>query len=146
MLSKRVIISWIFASLSMFGISYTWHGIFLNDIANLNYPLGIFLVSSSIVYLVLGFVLVKIFTHSLIVRHIRNFFARGLVCGAGLGLFMYMLALVFGVTFTKNTTLSSILVDIPWQMFEQAFGGLLVATIYTLIYEPLPFRPGDEHN
>jgi hypothetical protein len=144
MLSKRIVLSWIFASLTMFGISYSWHGIFLNDLSNLDYPQGIFLFSASIVYLVIGFVLVKIFSSSFPVKHIRNFFARGLLCGAALGLFLYMLALVLGVTFTKHVTLASILVDVPWQMFEQAIGGVVIGTIYSLIFEPMPFRPGDE--
>jgi len=128
----------------MFGISYTWHGVFLNDLTNLNYPIGIYLISSSIVYILIGGILSKVFSSHMIAIYIRNFFVRGIVCGAALGLVLYTFALVLGVTFTKVITLDAILIDIPWQMFEQTIGGLVVAMVYALIYEPIPMNRSEE--
>jgi hypothetical protein len=144
-LSKRFLLSWIFSSLLMFGISYSWHGIFLNDVRNLNYPISIYLISSSIIYLLTGFALVKFFSHLFIIQMFRNFIVRGLVCGASLGLVMYMAALVLGISFTKNTSMSSILIDVPWQIFEQAMGGLLIGTFFSFIYEPVPLNRSRDH-
>jgi hypothetical protein len=138
-MGKRFILSWLFSALSMFGISYAWHGIFLNDISHLQYPMGVFLVAS-IVYLFIGFVLTKVFSSQFVHNAFRNFFTRGLICGAILGLLFYMIALVMGISFSNSITLSSILFDVPWQIFEQAFGGLIVATVYALVYEHIPVK------
>ena len=124
----------------MFGLSYAWHGVFLNDVANLHYPLSIYLISSSVVYLLAGFLLVKLFSSNYAIQMFRNFFARGLVSGALLGLVLYMVALVMGMTFTKGVTLTSILFDLPWQVFEQTFGGVVIAIVYVFIYEPIPIN------
>jgi hypothetical protein len=137
MWSKRFMFSWILSAIVMFVLSYMWHGLFLNDIKNLKYPVGIFLMSASVVYLVIGFVLVKLFSSLTVVTLLRHFFIRGLVVGAASGLLLYMMALVLGVTFTKSVTLTSIIVDVPWQIFEQIAGGIVISTVYALIYEPL---------
>jgi hypothetical protein len=142
--SKRFVYSSILSSLFMFGISYAWHGIFLNDLTNLNFPVGIYLISSSFVYLITGCLLSKIFSTQIIASHFRNFFVRGICCGAALGLVVYMFALVLGITFTKVLSLDSILVDVPWQMFEQSLGGLVVAVVYALIYEPIPMNRSEQ--
>jgi hypothetical protein len=137
MWSKRFMFSWILSAIVMFVLSYMWHGLFLNDIKNLKYPVGIFLMSASVVYLVIGFVLVKLFSSLTVVTLLRHFFIRGLVVGAASGLLLYMMALVLGVTFTKSVILTSIIVDVPWQIFEQIAGGIVISTVYALIYEPL---------
>jgi len=144
MLSKRFLFSWILSAIFMFAISYIWHGLFLNDIKNLKYPMGIFLTSAAFVYLAIGFVLVKLFSSDMVITLIRHFFLRGLVVGAASGLLLYMIALVLGVTFTKSITLTSIIVDVPWQVFEQVVGGIVISTVYALIYEPLLINRSEE--
>jgi hypothetical protein len=139
-LNKKFIISWILASLLMFGISYSWHGIYLNDVRTLNYPLTIYLISSAIAYLFIGFLLMRAYTSTFFIHLFRNFFVRGLICGATLGIVLYMTALVLGVTFTKNISLANIIIDISWQVFEQAFGGFFIATLHALVFDPVPMH------
>ena len=136
--------SWILSTLIMFILSYTWHGLFLNDLKNLKYPLGIYLISATFVYLMIGFVLVKLFSSETMVNLIRHFFLRGVAVGAASGLLLYMVALVLGVTFTKSITITSIIVDVPWQIFEQMVGGFIISTVYALIYEPILMNRSDE--
>jgi hypothetical protein len=142
--SKRFVYSAVLSSLFMFGISYAWHGIFLNDLSNLNFPIGIYLISTSFVYLITGCLLSKMFSTHIIANYFRNFFIRGICCGAALGLILYMFALVLGITFTRVITMDGILVDVPWQMFEQSLGGLVVAVVYALIYEPIPMNRSEQ--
>jgi len=144
MFTRSFIISWILSAILMFGLSYGWHGIFLNDISTQNYPVGIYLFSSGIVYLIVGLVLTLIFSSQFVIHAIPNLFLRGLACGSTLGIVLYMFALVIGVSFTKTVTLTSIAVDIPWQIFEQCFGGLIIATVFALIYEPIPFNRSED--
>jgi hypothetical protein len=138
MLTRRFLFSWIFSSVLMWVISYVWHGVFLNDIANLNYPKGIYLFSSAMVYLVIGVLLTRLFSMQFIIQTFQNFFIRGIVCGSLTGILLYMFALVLGVSFTKNLSLGNMVIDVPWQIFEQTFGGIVIATVYVLIYEPIP--------
>ena len=86
----------------------------------------------------------KLYSYPGIINLFRSFFARGLILGAGLGLLLYMMALVLGVTFTKSISMASIAVDVPWQMFEQVVGGLIISTVYTIIYEPLLLNRNEE--
>ena len=58
---KRFMFGWILSSLAMFGLSYVWHGVVLNDYAILTYPFQIYLISAAVVYLVSGFLLTRIF-------------------------------------------------------------------------------------
>jgi hypothetical protein len=139
-LNKRFIISWILSSLLMFGISYSWHGLYLNDVRTLNYPLTIYLVSSAIAYLFIGYLLMRAYTSTFFNQFFGNLFVRGLICGAVFGLVLYMTALVLGVTFTKNISLTNIIIDVSWQTFEQAMGGFLIATLHALVFEPVPMH------
>jgi phosphotransferase system glucose/maltose/N-acetylglucosamine-specific IIC component len=92
----------------------------------------------------IGFVLVKLFSSETMVNLIRHFFLRGVAVGAASGLLLYMVALVLGVTFTKSITITSIIVDVPWQIFEQMVGGFIISTVYALIYEPILMNRSDE--
>lgn len=136
MLTKRFFISWIVASLVMFGLSFFWHGILLTDFSRISYPKEIFLISASVVYFALGFLLNKVYQ--------LNFFGkkfnqkpllRGLLSGASCGIVLYMITLVFGVSFSSALTLSNIILDVSWQVFEQSFGGLIIGASYIFIYE-----------
>ncbi|MFI5149639.1 MAG: hypothetical protein ACHQRM_07880 [Bacteroidia bacterium] len=138
MLTRRFLLSWMLSSVLMWGLSYVWHGIFLNDIANLSYPKGIYLVASTVVYLAIGMVLTKLYTLQFVIHTLQNFFIRGIVCGAVTGLLFYMFALVIGVSFSKHISLGDMAIDIPWQLFEQIFGGIIIALVFVIIYEPIP--------
>jgi hypothetical protein len=145
-MGRKFVISWISSSVLMFSISYVWHGIILNDISNLSYPRGIYLFSSSIVYLVVGLTITTIFSAQIIGKIINNLFLRGIILGALIGMVLFMFAMVVGVTFTKSVTINSIAFDLPWQMLEQSLGGLIIASIFSMMYEPHPREWSEEHD
>lgn len=139
---KRFMLSWILSSLTMFGLSYIWHGVILNDYAILAYPFQIYLVSAAVVYLVIGFLLTRIFIAEFLDRISDKAIPRGLAAGAALGVIVYMVALVVGVTFNSGMELKYLLLDVAWQTAEQCLGGLVVGLVYLLVYEfiPLPME------
>lgn len=136
--TKRFFLAWIFSALVMFSLSYLWHGVFLNDLQRLSYPKGIFLTGSVITYLILGFLLTKIYLMKYPNSIARKPLVRGLIAGAGLGICTYIVSLVVGVSFNSSLTLGNILFDLSWQTVEQTFGGVSVAFVYIRIYEGNP--------
>lgn len=136
--TKRFFLSWIFSSLVMFSLSYLWHGIFLNDLQRLSYPKEIFLTGSVITYLILGFLVTKIYLMKYPKIIARKPLVRGLIAGSGLGICTYVISLVVGVSFNSQLTPGYILFDLFWQAIEQTFGGITVAFVYIWIYEGNP--------
>lgn len=124
----------------MFSLSYLWHGIFLNDFERLNYPKEIFLTGAIVVYLILGFLLTKIFIMKFPKSIAKRPFLRGIISGVLLGVSTYLFALVIGVSFSSSLTPEYILFDIMWQAFEQSVGGIVVAMVYISIYDGNPIE------
>lgn len=119
----------------MFGLSYLWHGVFLNDFERLSYPKEIFLTGSVITYLILGFLVTKIFLMKFL---LKKPLIRGIFSGALLGMATYIVSLVIGVSFSTSLTTEYILFDLLWQAVEQMSGGITVAFVYISIYEGNP--------
>jgi len=136
--AKRFFLSWILSSLVMFSLSYLWHGIFLNDLERLSYPKEIFLTGSIITYLILGFLVTKIYLMKFPKQISRKPLVRGIISGALLGTSTYIVALVIGVSFSNELTPQYILFDLLWQTVEQTFGGITVAFVYIWIYDGNP--------
>lgn len=138
--TKRFFISWLVSSLVMFGASYLWHGVFLNDLQRLSYPKQIFLAGSVITYLILGFLLTKIYLMKYPKAIAKKPIIRGLISGASLGIATYIVALVIGVSFSTELKPEYILFDLLWQTVEQTIGGVTVGMIYIWIYEGNPVQ------
>ncbi len=131
---KRFFITWIITSLVMFSISYAWHGIFLNDFSRLTYPKEIFFIFSSIVYLVIGFVVVKVIDSKILERFFhRKLFLEGLIKGMFCGFIFFLIATVIGVSFNPVSGIKNLLFDMGWQIVEQGIGGCTVAIMYMVI-------------
>ncbi|MBI4946317.1 MAG: hypothetical protein HY840_07945 [Bacteroidetes bacterium] len=136
--TTRFLLSWILSALVMFSLSYLWHGVFLNDLQRLSYPKGIFLTGCIITYLILGFLVTKIYLMNYPKSIARKPLVRGLIAGSVLGVCTYIVSLVVGVSFNYTLTLGNILFDLLWQTVEQTFGGVVVAFVYIWIYEGNP--------
>lgn len=135
---KRFFFSWIFSTLVMFGASYLWHGVFLNDLEKIKYPKEIYLTGSVITYLILGFLLTRIYGMKYPKSIASRPVIRGIMAGAFLGFSAYVVSLVLGVSFTYQLTLDYILFDLLWQISEQILGGITVGLVYIAIYEGNP--------
>jgi hypothetical protein len=117
----------------MFTLSYVWHGIFLNDFSRLSYPLELFLVFAALTYLIIGFVVVKVFDSKFLEKlFYHKLFLKGLVKGVFCGFMFFIVATVVGVSFNTGTGLKNLLFDLSWQMFEQGVGGCTVAVTYVI--------------
>lgn len=138
--AKRFFLSWLFSSMVMFSLSYLWHGIILNDLQRLTYPLEIFLTGAVITYLILGFLLTKIYLMKFPSGIAKRPLLRGIISGALLGMATYVVAMVVGVSFSTQLKPEYILFDLMWQTAEQTFGGIAVAFVYIWIYEGNPME------
>ncbi len=126
MLTKRFFISWIMSGIVMFSLSYLWHGIFLNDFSQLNYPKQVFFVIAILVYLIISMGIAIVYSHPKLDTMKKQPLQKGLVVGAAFGFALYMITLVIGVSFTRTMSLGNIMFDCGWQMIEQAVGGAVV--------------------
>lgn len=142
---RRFWISWLTSSMVMFGLSYCWHGIILNDYALLSFPIGIFIAAASVAYLFIGALVSRAYMVRFFDKLAEHPLARGPLVGAVCGLVVYALSLVVGITFSKHLDLKDLMLDVPWQVFEQAFGGVIVGLVHLLVFEPF-FVPEEEHD
>ncbi len=115
----------------MYGLSYVWHGIVLNDFLKLSYPKDLFLIIAGLVYfgIALG---MTILTYML--KKIKDSFKYGIAIGGIVGIFIYAIAFLLGISFNAEVDLQHILFDLGWQTFEQGFGGLMCGWIYRSLY------------
>lgn len=111
----------------MYLLSYLWHGVLLNDYVNIRIPMWLYFSLSAVVYLIISFVLNLLYRY----LHINDMSARGLMIGASLGFFIYLIAFVLGVSFSHSSA-SHIAVDFFWQMIEQGIGGASLGLMYGL--------------
>lgn len=132
---KRFFISWIITSLVMFGLFYAWHGLFLNDFSRLSYPTEIFMVFAAFTYLIIGFVVVKVFEAKFFFEKLfyRKLFLKGIVKGALCGFIFFMIATVIGVSFNTGTGIKNLLLDLGWQIIEQGIGGFTISITYVVL-------------
>ena len=109
----------------MYLLSYLWHGVLLNDYENIRIPMWLYFSLSAVVYLVISLVLNLLYRF----LHINEMSGRGLMIGASLGFFIYLIAFVLGVSFSHFSA-SHIAVDFFWQMIEQGIGGASLSLMY----------------
>ena len=126
---RRFLLPWIASAVLMYGLSYLWHGVALNDLRELRIPLGLYLGLSGLAYLIIGLG-ITIATHQGIQHNWiglkQGFPLKGMLVGAIIGFVVFLLAFLFGMSFTDRGMMY-IVVDVFWQMAEQALGGLVVA-------------------
>lgn len=128
-LSRFILLPLLLSAAVMYGLSYLWHGVILSDMQDLTIPKGLYLSLAAVVYLVLGLVL-TIGTHKAVqyewISLKRAFPFMAMLFAAVVGFFVYLLIFVLGMSFAKHG-MAHIVVDIIWQMIEQAIGGLMVS-------------------
>ena len=121
----------------MFMLFYIWHGLFLTDFSRLTYPKGIFLICSSLVYLIIGFVVSKAIDTKILDKQFkRKPLLRGLISGAVCGFSFFLMATVVGVSFSAGSKVENLLLDVTWQVIEQTVGGLVVGIVHVFVFDP----------
>lgn len=129
MLYKKLGVSWIIVSVLMFTLSYLWHGIVLNDFKRLYIQKDVYLMLMAIVYLVLGATVVGLNT---ILNSKKNEILKAGALGASLGIFIYLVTFVLGVSFDTSKQITHIIVDVVWQVTEQGTGGIVCGIIFSV--------------
>ena len=113
----------------MFALSYLWHGVALSDIDEMRMPLDKYLALTTGAYILIGLLISLAVRFALLRDWIslkRGFPFASMFVGAVIGLLVYLLVLALGLSFAGRE-LQHVLVDVLWQMFEQAIGGLVVS-------------------
>jgi hypothetical protein len=113
----------------MYVISYVWHGIVLTDLDEIHIPVALYLILAGLAYLIIGLGMTVAVHQAILHEWIslkRGFPLMSMLLGAAIGFVVYLLVFIFGVSFAKHG-LEHVLVDILWQMVEQALGGLMVS-------------------
>ena len=134
--SFRFFVSWIVSAVLMYAAFYFWHGIFLNDLNNISFPKALFLLLAALVYLVVSFVLYRVYEMRLLNQFISSTLLRGVASGIIVGFVLFAATTVLGISFTRHMTMTYMLVDCLWQMAEQVLGGVIIAIGKAVLYEP----------
>jgi membrane protease YdiL (CAAX protease family) len=132
----RFVIAWIVSAIVMYSAFYCWHGILSNDFYKIQYPKGIFMLFSALVYIVISFVLTKIFEHKRIHKKIKNLHLRALAVGSVFGFLLFAITSVIGIGFSKPYSVEILIVDLIWQITEQTLGAFIVAFAHIFIFAP----------
>ena len=117
--------------MAMYGLSYLWHGVVLNDFLKISYPKDIFLIVAAVVYFGIALFITVL---SYMMKRLKDSFKYSIAIGAAVGVFMYAIAFLLGISFNAVIDPKLILFDLSWQTFEQAFGGLICGWTYRSLY------------
>ncbi len=133
----RFFVSWIVGAIVMYVAFYFWHGIFLDELSRINYSRGLFFIFAALSYLVISFLLFRIYEMKALKKYISNMFLRGLVAGVLLAGVVFVVTRVTGVGIGTSVTLKHLLLDVSWQTIEQCVGGIIMALGQLFIYDPV---------
>ncbi len=136
-LGIRFFLSWIVSSVVMFLLFYYWHGVFLNDLKRIQFPITWFILFAAFTYLVLGAGIYFLF-ESRLLKKVRNFIVRGLICGVVAGISLFMVATIVNISLTKHLSPDHLMIDCAWQIAEQVIGSMVAVAFKIFIHEPQP--------
>jgi hypothetical protein len=126
---KNIIISTVLASVVMYTLSFFWHGIVLNDLSRLNYPKEVFFLFAAFIYVVVSFFISSMMV---LVDFGKKNHIKGILIGVPTGIFIYLIAFTFGISFYATPQIFYVLVDVAWQAVEQGIGGAVVGLVFML--------------
>jgi hypothetical protein len=136
--SFRFYVSWIFSAVLMYVAFYVWHGLFLNDLNRISFPIAIFLGLAALVYLVISFILYRTYESKFLTKYIPQPMLRGVSSGFLIGFILFALVAVLGISFTSNVNATYLMADCAWQIVEQIIGGIIIGLGKIIIFEPIP--------
>lgn len=129
LLRRRILVPWLLSSVVMYGLSYVWHGIALNDLQEIAMPLTLYLVLSAMVYLAIGLGMTLLLHYALsfeLISMREAFPFKAMALGGVVGFLVYLVVFILGMSFAAHNAMH-IAVDVLWQMLEQGIGGLMVS-------------------
>lgn len=135
--TARFFISWILCAIAMYSAFYVWHGIFLNDFKQIQFPFVWFLLLSAVAYLVISFLIYRVFETNWL-KHFHNILFRGFIAALIVSVSLFAIMTVLHISFTKNVTSTYLITDFFWQIIEQSIGAMVIVLGKQFIYEPEP--------
>ncbi len=136
MKNGKFYVAWILSAGLMYLMFYIFHGIITNDLQKASIPRTVFLSIAAVVYLILGFGLNVLLEATFFRKEVKSVFKRALIAGPIVGLFLYAVAMIIGVSFSGKFTLINMFVDIGWQIIEQTLGTIVIACVKTVTFYP----------
>lgn len=136
MRETKFYVGWIISALLMYLCFYLFHGILTNDLIKISIPRTVFLTVAAFVYLALGFGMSVLLDASFFKKEIKSVYTRAFIAGPLVGIFLYCVALVVGVSFSAKFSVVNMLVDISWQIVEQTVGIVVIAFVKIITFDP----------
>lgn len=136
LLKRSILFPWLLSAVVMFGISALWHGVALTDLSEMKIGMNTYFMLSAGAYLIIALALV-LFIRLCIVREwisLKSGFPwKAMGIGAVAGIIVFLVILLSGLSFASHG-FQHMVVDMLWQVLEQAIGGLMVSlgVIYDL--------------
>lgn len=110
----------------MFGSSFLWHGIILNDFDRLEISQFTFFAFLFLFYLCLSTCFTFLFRH---LTDKLQYTAVRITIGVITGFLLYLFAYLMGVTFQAGGGMKHLVVDFGWQMMEQGVGAFVIGAL-----------------
>lgn len=133
----RFFLSWIIGAIAMYVAFYVWHGVILNDFKQIRFPLVWFVVLSAFAYLIISYILYRVF-ETKILSFFDSIIFRGFLTAVIVGVSLFAITTVLHISFTKNMTTTYLITDFFWQIIEQSIGAFFIVLGKQFILEPDP--------
>ncbi len=136
MLNRRFYFAWIIGAIAMYSAFYCWHGLILTDFSRVNFPKPLFLSFTAITYLLISFLVYKVFELKLWDAISKNLFTKAVFTGLTVGFLLFVVTSVLGISFSARFSFTHFVTDCIWQIIEQSIGGIVVAFCHIHVYSP----------
>jgi hypothetical protein len=118
------------SGISMFALSYLWHGTILNDLKDIGQDLGLYLLFSITGYLLLGLLYAVLQLGLFRMDWIdakENPVPKMMFSGLCMGVIMGCVLLALTLPLKGRVQAEHVWLDLAWQVVEQGMGGLFAA-------------------
>jgi ABC-type antimicrobial peptide transport system permease subunit len=114
----------------MFGLSFIWHGVLLNDFKFIQYDKSIFLGLLALLYLFIAFGISFILSLYQPEEHktTKHFGIGGII-----GFILYLIVFVLGISLAGKGLTNNI-INFLWQMLEQGIGAFVISVYLTIAH------------
>ena len=133
--SSRFYISWLASAILMYASFVVWHGFFLNDLSYITFSKPLFFGLAGFVYLVISYLLYRVYEAKIFDRYFYGGVLRGVTAGFIIGVILFAIIAVLGISFTKYVNTTYLLADCLWQIAEQMIGGVVIGFGKLFLFE-----------
>jgi lipopolysaccharide export LptBFGC system permease protein LptF len=114
----------------MFGLSFIWHGVLLNDFKFIQYDKSIFLGLLALLYLFISFGISFILS---LYQPSENKTLKHFGIGGIIGFILYLIVFVLGISLAGKGLTNNI-INFLWQMFEQGIGAFVISVYLSMVH------------